>query len=62
MPVYQYRCPLCDAEREEIRAMDDRKKDLPFCTNHDAPTRMELLTAPVTGIVRNPAAGPRRSK
>ena len=62
MPFYIYKCPRCDAEREEMRPMDDRNKDRPVCYNGDVPCTMELVTAPVPGFVRNPAAGPRRSK
>lgn len=61
-PFYTYRCPRCDAEREELRDMDDRNKDRPECTNHDVPVRMELELTPVPGFVRNPAAGPRRTR
>ena len=76
MPFYTYKCPRCDAEREEMRPMDDRNKDRPVCENGDAshyvgqpgglpagpvPCVMDLVIAPVPGIVRNPAAGPRRS-
>lgn len=62
MPFYTYKCPLCDAEREELRLLDNRDLDKPRCTNHDIPFAMERVTNPVAGIVRNPAAGPRRNK
>lgn len=62
MPFYTYACPKCGAEREEMREMDDRNKDRPVCDNGDVPCVMDLVLAPVPGIVRNPAAGPRRSK
>lgn len=63
MPFYTYKCPRCDAEREELREMDARNWDRPWCNNHDdVKIVMELVTNPVAGIVRNPAAGPRRSK
>ncbi len=60
-PFYLYFCPRCDAETEELRAMDDRNRDLPLCYNHDVPAEMELTTTPVAGYVRNPAV-PKRSK
>ena len=62
MPWYVYKCPRCGAETEEMRPMDDRNKDRPWCNGSQWCERMELVTAPVPGIVRNPAAGPRRSK
>ena len=61
-PIYTYKCPNCGAEREELRAMDDRNKDRPWCGSSEGCKQMELVTNPVAGIVRNPAAGPRRSK
>jgi predicted nucleic acid-binding Zn ribbon protein len=61
-PFYLYRCPRCDAEVEEMRPMDDANRDRPICENGDVPMVMDLVIAPVPGIVRNPAAGPRRSK
>ena len=61
MPFYTYKCPLCDAEVEEMREMDDRRTNPPMCYNAETPIRMELVTNPVAGIVKNPAV-PRRSK
>jgi putative FmdB family regulatory protein len=62
VPIYKYACPRCGAEAEEMRPMDDANRDRPICHNGDVPMVMDLVIAPVPGIVRNPAAGPRRSK
>ncbi len=67
MPFYLYKCPRCDAEREEMRSMDDRNRNLPLCAatrlcyNGDVPCEMELVTTPVAGYVRNPAV-PKRPR
>jgi putative FmdB family regulatory protein len=61
-PFYKYACPRCGAEVEEMRPMDDANRDRPICENGDVPMVMDLVIAPVPGIVRNPAAGPRRQK
>ena len=62
MPWYVYACPRCGATAEELRPMDDAKKNPPVCYMGDVPIDMQLVITPVPGIVRNPAAGPRRSK
>ncbi len=61
MPFYTYRCPRCGAETEEMRPMDDRNVERPLCENGDVPMVMDLVIAPVPGIVRNPAV-PKRQK
>ncbi len=61
-PLYVYRCPRCGAETEEMRPMDDRNINLPVCGNGDIPCAMEPVITPVPGVVRNPAAGPKRQK
>lgn len=62
MPFYTYECPCCGAKTEEMRPMDDANRNLPWCSSSQWCKQMELVIAPVPGIVRNPAAGPRRSK
>ena len=62
MPWYLYACPRCGVETEEMRPMDDRNTNLPVCYNGDVPIDMEPVITPVAGVVRNPAAGPKRSK
>lgn len=62
MPFFTYECPRCGARTEELRSMDDAKSNPPVCYQGDVPVDMKLVIAPVPGIVRNPAAGPRRSK
>ncbi len=57
-PFFTYKCPRCDAETTELRAMDDRERNLPICYNGDVPCTMEPVITPVAGYVRNPAAGP----
>ena len=61
VPFYTYRCPRCGASAEELRPMDDAKKNLPVCYDGDVPIDMEPVITPVAGVVRNPAV-PRRTK
>ncbi len=61
MPFYTYRCPRSGAEAEEMRPLDDRNVERPLCENGDVPMVMDLVIAPVPGIVRNPAV-PKRQK
>lgn len=70
MPLYQYRCVACLATAEAVRKVTNRHRG-PLC-RHPArpgdelpvlvpgPNYMRLEIVPVPGIVRNPAAGPRR--
>ena len=62
MPWYVYACPRCGATAEELRPMDDAKINPPVCYNGDVPIDMQLVVSAVPGVVRNPAAGPRKSK
>ena len=76
MPFYTYKCPRCGAGAEELRPMDDAKKNPPVCYMGDeshsvgqpeglpagpVPIDMQLVITPVAGVVRNPAV-PKRSK
>ena len=65
-PFYTYECPWCKATVEEMRPMDEAKTNRPVCAapehGFDVLPTMELVIQPVAGVVRNPAAGPRRSR
>lgn len=61
MPVYEYACPNCEAQRNDIRAVAERK-DGPFCGGSDCfGIKMELILSPTPGIVKDPAV-PRSNK
>lgn len=53
MPLYQYECPKCKAQRQDIRCIAQRL-DVPDCLHCKTP--MELILSPVKGFVKNPAA------
>lgn len=52
MPLYQYRCEPCRAERSDIRLVAERH-DGPACDR--CGKQMTLTITPVPGIVKNPA-------
>ena len=57
MPLYVYECTNCNAQRSDVRKIDER---------HDGPTcrcgaKMKLLIGATPGIVKDPAV-PRRAK
>lgn len=57
MPLYVYKCERCNAERSDMRKVDDRHiRPICLCGNG-----MALQIGAVPGIVRNPAV-PRRAK
>lgn len=56
MPLYVYKCPRCEALREDIRTIEERH-DGPLCDMCIPVYKMELVLAPPMVIVKNPAAG-----
>ena len=58
MPVYEYRCPKCKAQFDDVRSVAEREYT-PACYRCGAKT--ELVVSAVAGIVKNPAV-PRGSK
>lgn len=58
MPLYEYECK-CGAGKAEMRTVPERN-EVPNCDRCLAP--MALIVSPVAGIVKNPAAGPRKPK
>lgn len=59
MPLYEYECPKCKAQTQEMRCIVDRDNGPPCyrCSNN----RMDLVVSPVAGVVKNPAV-PRESE
>lgn len=55
MPLYVYTCPRCQAQREDIRCIEQRH-DGPLCDHCIPVQKMTLQIAPVRGFVKNPAA------
>lgn len=53
MPLYAYKCPRCEAQCSELRAVKDRA-DGPLCYRCGQ-WKMDPIITPVAGIVRNPA-------
>lgn len=51
-PLYQYKCPNCGRQQEDIRCVADRQ-DAPQC--HRCKQQTILLISPVAGVVKNPA-------
>lgn len=60
MPLYEYECPGCWSQREDIRKIEDRDHG-PTCDRADCRQQMKLILSPTPGIVKNPAV-PRSSK
>lgn len=58
MPLYIYECPICNAQRSDVRSVAERH-DGPICDRCDWPMIIVLGATP--GIVRDPAV-PRRQK
>lgn len=60
-PIYQYECDSCGVDFTEIRCIADRNKRV-LCPASDCGRGSgKLVTAPVRGIVKNPAV-PRKTK
>ena len=57
-PIYDYKCPKCNAQFTDIRLVAERHYT-PACYRCGAKTK--LLVSAVAGVVKNPAV-PRRSK
>lgn len=58
MPFYEYAC-FNGHLVAEMRRVKNRKKPLQ-CKRCDG--KMKLVLSPVAGVVRDPAAGPRKTK
>jgi putative FmdB family regulatory protein len=52
MPLYQYLCPKCHRQTEDIRCVADRQ-DAPRCYFCGGPTLLQI--SPVPGHVKDPA-------
>ena len=60
MPLYTYFCEDCDRTRHEMRLMAEREqKPLPMCEGCDEEMDL-IISGPPMGIVKNPAAGPKK--
>jgi putative FmdB family regulatory protein len=58
MPLYVYECPICNAQRSDVRTIAERKSG-PQCDKCRWPMALVLSATP--GIVRDPAV-PRKQK
>lgn len=54
MPLYDAKCPRCDAVEEYVSSIDERRERAPTCA---CGTKMEMVISPVMGRVMFPAAG-----
>ncbi len=60
MPLFEYRCPLCGAECNQIRCVADRSLG-EQCYRCGKANMEQIISKPPIGIVKNPAV-PKRSK
>lgn len=49
MPIYTYKCPQCESERDDFNRIDDRHTNAPVC---ECGTRMAMQISPVRGSVQ----------
>lgn len=49
MPLYAYRCPVCNAEQDEFNRIAERETGAPDCPDHG---QMLPIISPVRGIVQ----------
>lgn len=59
MPLYEYKCPWCQAETTDMRTIEQRENGS-LCYRCGK-KHMVLVISPVKGVVKNPAV-PRGSK
>lgn len=52
MPIYTYKCPECQSERDDFNRIDDRHTNAPTC---ECGARMAMQISPVRGVVQKDA-------
>ena len=50
MPTYLYRCPQCNESHEELRSIDERRKNLPICNACDIEMGLAIVAPTLIGF------------